>query len=146
PVPQKEALAQRLWEAGRLTLEPWLAPRIARPEVRLHANAEVAASRPEGNGRVIVGLKDKTGLAVDRDIVATGKAFDTERVPFVGPLLRRIETRCGFPVLDDHPQTSIPGLYATSFAATQEFGPFFGFTVAARTSASLIGRHLRGGD
>jgi cation diffusion facilitator CzcD-associated flavoprotein CzcO len=144
PVIQKEALARRMWEAGRLTLEPWLAPRIARPEVRLHAHAEVVASAMDASGARIVRLQDESVLAVDHVILATGYAFDVERVAFLRPLLPRIETRCGFPVLDDHLQTSIPGLYTTSFAATQEFGPFFGFTVAARASASLIGNHLRG--
>ena len=36
-------------------------------------------------------------------------------------------------------QTSAPGLFATSMMATQDFGPFFAFTVSARTSARLIG-------
>jgi hypothetical protein len=30
-------------------------------------------------------------------------------------------------------------LYITSMAANQDFGPFFGFTIATRTSAKLIG-------
>jgi hypothetical protein len=41
-------------------------------------------------------------------------------------------------VLDDHFQTSIPGLFITSMPATQDFGPFFSFTVAVRASAQLI--------
>jgi cation diffusion facilitator CzcD-associated flavoprotein CzcO len=149
PAPQKEALARRLWEAGRLTLEPWLAPRIARREIRVHANAEVVASVGEENqhdspGPMRIRLNDGSTLAVDRVILATGYAFDVARVPFLRPLLSRLDTRSGFPVLDEHLQTSIPRLYATSLAATLEFGPFFAFTVAARASATLIGNHLRG--
>jgi hypothetical protein len=48
----------------------------------------------------------------------------------------------GFPVLDEHFQTSIPGLYITSMPATRDFGPFFAFTVSVRTSARLIGQAL----
>jgi len=41
-------------------------------------------------------------------------------------------------VLDDHLQTSVPGLFITSMPAIQDFGPFFGFTIAVRVSAKLI--------
>jgi hypothetical protein len=53
-----------------------------------------------------------------------------------------LAVRNGFPVLDEHFQTSIPGLYITSMAAAQDFGPFWGFTIAVRTSARLIGEAL----
>jgi hypothetical protein len=53
-------------------------------------------------------------------------------------LLGDLATRNGFPVLDDRLQTSVPGLFVTSLAATQDFGSFFGFTVSARTAALLI--------
>ena len=35
PDAEREAIAQRFWQVGRLQLEPWLAPRIARDEVHL---------------------------------------------------------------------------------------------------------------
>lgn len=50
-----------------------------------------------------------------------------------------LATRSGFPALDEQLQTNLPGLYITSMAANQGFGPFFGFTTATRTSAGLIG-------
>jgi hypothetical protein len=37
----------------------------------------------------------------------------------------------------------VPGLYITSMAASQDFGPFFGFTGAVRTSAKLIAAGLK---
>jgi hypothetical protein len=49
-----------------------------------------------------------------------------------------IATRNGFPVLDDAMQTSVPGLFIPGFAATQDFGPFFGFVKGAPTAAHLI--------
>lgn len=36
----------------------------------------------------------------------------------------------------------MPGVFCNSLCAVQDFGPFFGFTVAARTSARLIGAGL----
>jgi len=45
-------------------------------------------------------------------------------------------------VIDEHFQTNLPGLFITSMAAGQDFGPFFGFTIAVRTSAKLIGKAI----
>ena len=58
--------------------------------------------------------------------------------------LNRLEIRNGFPVLDEHFGTNIPGLFMTSMAAVQDFGPFFAFTVSVRTSAMLIGQATLG--
>jgi hypothetical protein len=51
-------------------------------------------------------------------------------------------TRNGFPVLDEHFQTNVSGLFMTSMMATQDFGPFFAFTISVRASARLIGQAL----
>jgi FAD-dependent urate hydroxylase len=41
-------------------------------------------------------------------------------------------------VLDEHMQTSVPGLFVTGFAATCDFGPFFGFVRACPAAAQII--------
>jgi FAD-dependent urate hydroxylase len=41
-------------------------------------------------------------------------------------------------VLDETLQSSIAGLYFPGFTATRDFGPFFGFTKACPTAATLI--------
>jgi thioredoxin reductase len=61
-------------------------------------------------------------------------------VPYLGALIERIETRNGFPVLDAHMQTSVDGLFMPGFAATQDFGPFFGFVKGAPAAAALMAR------
>ena len=48
----------------------------------------------------------------------------------------------GVPALDNNLQSTVPGLFLTSLLATGDFGPFFGFTVAVRTSAKLVGQAL----
>jgi hypothetical protein len=87
-----------------------------------------------------------TGDAIDVDHVlyATGYKVDMSRVPLVksGNLLARIACREGFPVLDDSLQTTVPGLFVTSMPATRDFGLFFGFTVAVRASARVLGRAI----
>jgi pyruvate/2-oxoglutarate dehydrogenase complex dihydrolipoamide dehydrogenase (E3) component len=91
-----------------------------------------------------VTLSDGERVEVDRILLATGYEVHIDRLPLLanGNVLPVLETRNGFPVLDEGFQTSVPGLYITSMPATQDFGPFFAFTIAARMSAQVIGRHL----
>lgn len=136
---ERDGYNRRLWEEGRLKLEPWLAPRLASPVVHTWPHTEIAsvAERPDS---LAVELTSGVVLEVDRVVLATGYKVEMSRVPFLatGNLLGDLATRNGFPVLDDRLQTSVPGLFVTSLAATQDFGSFFGFTVSARTAALLI--------
>ena len=130
---EREALDRRFWEEGRLKLEPWLAPRIER--ATLHPRTRVLSH----DGRT-ARLDDGTELPVDHVLLATGYRVDLARLP----LLREFDvaTRDGFPVLDERLQTSVPGLFLTSLPATRDFGLFFAFTSAVRTSAKLVGDAL----
>ncbi len=142
---EKKAINQRMWGEGRLKLEPWLAPRLDRAGIHLWPNTTLERCTEESGGEILAILSDGTTIGVDQVILATGYQVDLGRVPFLaeGNLLPRIETKAGFPVLDDHFQTSLQGLYATSLMATQEFGSFFGFTVSVRTSALVIATALQ---
>jgi len=44
----------------------------------------------------------------------------------------------GSPMLDTEFQTNLPNLYLSGLAAVQDFGPFFGFTVACPVAARII--------
>ena len=72
--------------------------------------------------------------------------MDITRIPFLaaGTLLPELEISNGFPVLSEHFESSLPGLYFTSMCAVQDFGAFFGFTSSVRVSAHLIGASLAG--
>jgi hypothetical protein len=96
------------------------------------------------NGELEVRLDNGTTLAVDQIILATGYKVKIGQIPLLanGNILGQLESRNGFPVLDEHFQSNIPGLFFTSMSATQDFGPFFAFTVSARVSATLIGSAL----
>ena len=85
-------------------------------------------------------LSDGRTLTCDEIVLATGYKVEIGQIPFLanGNVLNDLETRNGFPVLDEHFQTSVPGLFITSMPATQDFGPFFAFTVSVRVSAKLI--------
>ena len=98
------------------------------------------------HGDILVTLSNGEALVVDNIILATGYKVAIDQAPFLaqGNILPRLAIRDGFPVLDEHFQTNIPGLFITSMAAGQDFGPFFGFTISVRTSARLIGQALTG--
>jgi hypothetical protein len=83
-------------------------------------------------------------ITADHIILATGFKVNIHNVPFLteGNILSKLATNNDFPVIDEHFQTNLPGLFITSMAAGQDFGPFFGFTIAVRTSAKLIGKAI----
>jgi cation diffusion facilitator CzcD-associated flavoprotein CzcO len=140
----REELNRRFWTEGRLRLEPWLAPRLVSPSIRLLPRTSVASCAGGGHGTLRVTLDDGRTLMVDHVVLATGYKVDVARIPFLaaGNLLDGLEIVDGSPALDDSFQSSVPGLYFTSMAATRSFGSFFAFTVSARASAAIIGRAL----
>jgi hypothetical protein len=81
-------------------------------------------------------------LLVDQVIAATGYKVEIGRIPFLAAGNLGISTQNGFPELDAHFQTNVPGLYMTSMPAMQDFGPFWGFTIAAPVAAQVIGKGL----
>jgi cation diffusion facilitator CzcD-associated flavoprotein CzcO len=130
---ERDAIGRRFWEVGRLTLEHWLAPRLARLPVHRHANAEVIAANG-GDVTLSGGIK----LHADRVVFACGYRPDIASVPYLPP----ISASDGFPDLDSAFQTSVPGLYIPGFPATRDFGPFFGFVRGAVPAAQIIVRDM----
>lgn len=141
---EKDRVSYRLWSEGRMKVEPWLERRVRQPGVSIWPQTRVVHSSALPDGTVSVTLDNDTTLVVDAIILATGYKVQIDRVPFLahGNILPQMETRNGFPVLDEHFQTNIPGLFVTSMAGAQDFGPFWGFTIAVRTSARLIGQAI----
>jgi cation diffusion facilitator CzcD-associated flavoprotein CzcO len=137
PDADREAISRRFWAEGRLKLEPWLTPRLAKPGIRRWPGTEVVEA-VAGARTATVRLSNGERLEADRVIFATGYRADLTRVPFLAGLLDRIQQADGYPVLDDALGASIAGLYITGMAAARDFGPFFGFVRAAPTAAQLI--------
>lgn len=141
---EKDAVNHRLWAEGRLKLEAWLEPRVTNDRTTLWPQTQVVSCTQQENGALTVVLSNGESINVDEIVLATGYKVDIARLPFLAStLLERLETRNGYPVLDDHFETSVPGLFITSMPAMQDFGPFFGFTVSVRTAAKLICQRLR---
>ncbi len=143
PSAQQEAIAERFWEVGRLTLEYWLTPRLSWDGVHRRPGAEVAEVAVADNGAALkVRLTNSERLTVDRVVFATGYRADLRRVPYLARMSERLEITDGFPVLNESFETTLPGLYITGFSATRDFGPFFGFVKGCPASATLIARAL----
>jgi lysine/ornithine N-monooxygenase len=142
---EKEALVRRFWAEGRLKLEPWLGRRISKETIKLLPESQVTGCKELPNRELEVTVNGVTCI-VDQIILATGYKVNVDQIPFIanGNVLKRLDSKNGFPLLDDHLQSNVPGLFFTSMCATQDFGPFFAFTAAVRTSAKLIGAALRG--
>jgi hypothetical protein len=139
---EKDEVSHRMWAEGRLKLEPWLEPRLRDERVKIWPQTQLVSCAEE-NGALTAVLSNGEALRVDQIVLATGYKVDIARLPILAPsLLAKLETRNGFPVLDDHFESSIPGLFITSMPAMQDFGPFFGFTISVRTSAKLICERL----
>ena len=141
---EKDEVNHRLWAEGRLKVEPWLESRVVKETVKLWPNTQVVSCDELPGGDLVVRLDNGESLTVDHVILATGYKVKIDQVPLLahGNILHKLMTRNGYPVLDEHFQTNIPGLFITSMTAAQDFGPFFAFTISVRTSAKLIGQAI----
>jgi thioredoxin reductase len=144
---EKAVINHRLWAEGRLKVEPWLEARVLKETVKLWPNTQVVSCDELSTGGLMITLDNGEKLPIDHIILATGYKVRMDQVPFLsdGNISDKLMTENGYPVLDEHLQTNIPGLFITSMAATQDFGPFFAFTISVRTSAKLIGQAIRSG-
>ena len=133
---EQRAIALEFWQVGRLTLEPWLTPRLRPDVVTVHASCEVVDVE-EGDEATVLGLTDGSRLTADFVVFASGYRADIGRVPYLEPVLDTLAVTDGFPRLSEGFETSVPGLFITGFASTRDFGPFYGFTKGCPSSASL---------
>ncbi len=148
PIEEQDEISRRLYEEGRLKLEPWLQARIEQDGIFIWPETTITNCMRNESGDLLVTLSETGTLTVDHIILATGYKVDIDRLPLLqaGSVRPHLTTRNGFPILDEGFQTSVPGLFMTSRPATQDFGPFFAFTIAARASAKVIANALRSPD
>lgn len=140
---ERDEVTHRQWAEGRLKIEPWLEARLRNDRVYVWPRTELTTCIEQDAG-LKVALSNGETVFVDQIIFATGYKVNIAQLPILasGNILDQLKTRNGFPELDDHFQTSVPGLFITSMPATQDFGPFFSFTVAVRAAAQLICEEL----
>jgi hypothetical protein len=88
-------------------------------------------------GPVRLSLSDGDVLEVDHVVAAAGYRADLAAVPYLAGVLDRVSVTDGFPDLSPGFETTLPGLFVTGFAATRDFGPFYGFTKGCPSSARI---------
>jgi thioredoxin reductase len=138
---EQERIRGDFWATGRLALEAWLDRRVHQPNIHIHARTNIMSVDALGDGTYTVALDDGSRCNVHSIILATGYRPMMDKVGFLdrASILETLATVEGFPMLDPEFQTSLPGLYVAGLAATQDFGPFFGFTVGCPVAAKIIG-------
>jgi FAD-dependent urate hydroxylase len=136
PVEQRRAIVAEFWQVGRLTLEPWLVPRIPGAVVTSHPGCEVVETATSDRD-VTLTLSDGTALTADHVVFASGYRADLSLVPYLGGVLDQVSVTDGFPDLTAGFETSLAGLYVTGFASTRDFGPFYGFTKGCPSAARI---------
>ncbi len=133
---QQREITRNFWRVGRLTLEPWLVPRIAPEVVTSHPGTEVTRVAV-GDEDVTLTLSNGAAVSADKVVFASGYRADLARVPYLAGVLDQVSVTEGYPDLSEGFETSLPGLYLTGFAATRDFGPFYGFTKGCPSAARI---------
>jgi pyruvate/2-oxoglutarate dehydrogenase complex dihydrolipoamide dehydrogenase (E3) component len=101
----------------------------------------------ENDGRVSLELRNAEGgeetVVCDHVIAGTGYHVDLARIPFLAPELRnKIELSGTSPVLSEHFETSVPGLFTVGLTAMDAFGPLMRFMVGADFAARRLADHF----
>jgi cation diffusion facilitator CzcD-associated flavoprotein CzcO len=133
----QRSIAQQFWQVGRLTLEDWLVPRLQPDVVASHPGTEVTSVRCADDGPVRLELSDGDPVVVDHMVFASGYRADLAAVPYLSGVIDRVSLVDGFPSLSPGFETTLPGLFVTGFAATRDFGPFYGFTKGCPSAARI---------
>ncbi|WP_327634912.1 NAD(P)-binding domain-containing protein [Kribbella sp. NBC_00482] len=133
---RQAAIAAQFWQVGRLTLEPWLVPRIPDSVVTSHPGCAVVDTAV-GDHDVTLMLSDGTALTADHVVFASGYRADLARVPYLGGVVELVSATEGFPNLTEGLETSLAGLYLTGFSSIRDFGPFYGFTKGCPSAARI---------
>ncbi|HYF71323.1 MAG TPA: SidA/IucD/PvdA family monooxygenase, partial [Nocardioides sp.] len=137
PAADQAAVARRFWEVGRLTLEHWLVPRLDPRVVHRHPRTEVVGVTGTDEA-VGLTLTDGAALEVDHVVLASGYRADLAQVPYLTGVLDRVSVTDGFPDLSEGFETTLAGLSVVGFAATRDFGPFYGFTKGCPSAARIV--------
>jgi FAD-dependent urate hydroxylase len=137
PEERRRAIALEFWQVGRLTLEHWLVPRLDPAVVRSRPQTHVTAVDAGDPDVVRLALSDGDLLEVDHVIAASGYRADLAAVPYLSDVLGQVSVTDGFPDLSPGFETTLPGFFVTGFAATRDFGPFYGFTKGCPSAARI---------
>jgi thioredoxin reductase len=115
----------------------WLHNRVV-GRVQLTEHVEVLRAAPRGDC-LHLRLSDGGERTVDHLLLATGYRPVLDRLPFLGPTIRRrLQEREGSPTLDGCFESSVPGLYFVGRLADRSYGPICRFVSGAEPAARRV--------
>ncbi len=117
----------------------WLKPRII-GHVGLHESQRIMEMRETDKGVGLV-LSNGTVLDVDHVILGTGYRVDISKLPMLSStLLSKIDTYNDTPVLSNHFETSVSGLYFIGISSVASCGPLYRFVVGTEAAATQVAK------
>jgi len=127
----------------------WLKERVV-GQMPIFLGHHIRAVEVRG-GRVALSITDQLAhakdLLVDHVIAATGYKFDFQKLPFLSEQLKsQIAHEEGVPRLSPYFESTVPGLYFTSLASANSFGPVMRFLAGTPFTARRIASHLARGQ
>jgi len=142
PKQEKEAIANRFWEVGRLTLEYWLTPRLEWDGITRWPGAHVTDVTDGADEAAEVVLSNSARLEVDYVVFACGYRVDLKQSPLSQRRARPSRARPRLPGprrgLSDDAEGALPH----RLLGNPGLGPFFGFVKGSPAAATIIVRHL----
>ncbi len=115
----------------------WLKPRVVGP-VALHEAMVVEEVEELANG-IRLKLSDHSLLEADHVMLATGYHVDVWKLPMLhSSLVSLLRTYHNAPVLNNHFESNVPGLYFVGISSVASFGPFYRFVVGTEATARRV--------
>lgn len=115
----------------------WLKPRVL-GNVDLYEAQPVQKIEEVDDGVQLTLLNNKT-LKADHVILGTGYRVDIRKLPMLHPsLTSAVKVYNNAPILDNHFESSIPGLYFVGFTSVSSCGPFYRFVVGTDAAARRV--------
>jgi lysine/ornithine N-monooxygenase len=138
-------LEQKLerWNTPRRgSVAPFLKPYVE-GKVRTTGGVSIVKAEATADGKVHLDLSNGDSRTVDHVVSATGYHIDLDLLPFISAALKEAIVRepepfNRFPLLSEHFESSVPGLYFTSALASHTHGPAFGFIAGLRQACRSI--------
>lgn len=117
----------------------WLRGRVL-GKASLHEGQAVKQLQvAEGNNGIDVTLSNGEQFHVDHVMLATGYEVHLERLTMIdASLLQEIQVDKDIPVLNDHFESSVAGLYFIGLSSLRAFGPLYRFVVGAKSSGERV--------
>ncbi len=143
-VVQKEEINNRIWLESMGKVEPCVKRRMKDHATWVWPRSRIVRCLVHPDNSLKILLDSGERLTIDFVLFATGYKADISTIASIkkSNFFGDLHIKNGCPKLDDNFQSDVPGLYFTSYAAVREFGDFFGYTMAVRASAKIIGNRL----